>query len=109
MKLAIALSALLLAGSAHAADNSRPETDTMHIAKLLKVSKACAAKIMKAAVIKCNKDSKASEGDDRMHGCLFSPALTTVKKGVLNIVFTVGDADEWGYNVQVTDESDKND
>lgn len=108
MKNALALfalfSAIAFSGSAFAAG-----PDTKDVAKKAHCSDACAAKIMKAAVIACNRDSKKSEGDDRMHECFYSPQLTTAKKGVLNIVFSVGDADEWGYNVQITDESDKDD
>lgn len=102
----LAFAALILS---FAATSYAAGPDTKDVAKKARVSDACAAKIMKAAVINCNKDSKKSEGDEREHQCLYSPQLTTMKRGVLNIVFTVGDADEWGYNVKVTDESDKDD
>jgi hypothetical protein len=107
VKKTIAFVALSLTFAATASFAAGP--DTKDVAKKAHCSQACAAKIMKEAVIACNSDSKKSEGSDREHQCLYSPQLSTMSKGVLNIVFTVGDSDEWGYNVQISDEADAND
>jgi len=72
------------------------------------LSSACQKRIVTATIRACNVDSKASEGEDRMHPCIEDEADITsnhVQSVELSVTYTAGDADEYSYNVDVTDKA----
>jgi hypothetical protein len=80
--------------------------DVADIAKKSGVSSSCAQRILVQTTRVCNAESKSKAGSDLEHPCFYNYDMTAMRQGILEIVFTTGDSQEWSYSVFAKDAGD---